>query len=63
MATKFSPVTHVDPLDRVECQNFENFKSQDGGGRYSKKKSKKIASLADRHHPTPSILPNKMQIL
>ena len=41
MATKFSPVTHVDPLDRVECQNFENFKSQDGGGRYSKKNRKK----------------------
>jgi len=52
-------VTHVDPLDRADRQNFEILKIHDSGGRYFDKRNPEIASLTDYHHPTLFILPNK----
>jgi len=34
---KLGTVTHVDPLDRADCQNFEISKIQDGSGRHFEK--------------------------
>jgi len=50
-------VTHIYPLDRADRQRFETLKMHEYGGRHSDKK-RKIASLADRHRATFSILPN-----
>jgi len=40
IATKFSTVTHIYPLDRADRQKFETLKIHEYGGRHSDKKTK-----------------------